>query len=134
MVSLERGDGTRTDSSTESAEVLASAFSSVFVHEPPGPLPKTENLGTDNKSIDDIDDMEVSSSDIKKQLLKLNIFKSSGPDGVHPKLLKSLAYDSNFVEAVTKLFQKCSDSGSLPAVWKSASVVALFKIGYPLSV
>ena len=50
MVSLERGDGTRTDSSTESAEVLASAFSSVFVHEPPGPLPKTENLGTDNKS------------------------------------------------------------------------------------
>ena len=99
------------------------------MHEPPGPLPKTENLGTDNESIDDIDDMEVSSSDIKKQLLKLNIFKSSGPDGVHPKLLKSLAYDNNFVEAVTKLFQKCSDTGFLPAVWKSASVVALFKKG-----
>ena len=129
VVSLDRGDGTRTDNSTESAEVLASAFSSVFVHEPPGPLPKTENLGTDNESIDDIDDMEVSSSDIKKQLLKLNIFKSSGPDGVHPKLLKSLAYDNNFVEAVTKLFQKCSDTGFLPAVWKSASVVALFKKG-----
>ena len=37
--------------------------------------------------------MEVSPSDIKKQLLKLNIFKSSGQDDVHPKLLKSLAYD-----------------------------------------
>ena len=71
--------------------------------------------------------MQVSSSDIKKQLLKLNIFKSSGPDGVHPKLLKSLAYDNNFVEAVTNLFQKCSDAESLPAVWKPASVVALFK-------
>ena len=107
MVSLERGDGTRTDSSTESAEVLASAFSSVFVHEPPGPLPNTENLGANNESIDD---MEVSSSDIKKQLLKLNIFKSSGPDGVHPKLLKSLAYDNNFVEAVRakSLYSRCS--------------------------
>ena len=100
VVSLDRGDGTRTDSSTESADVLASAFSSVFVREPLGPLPKNENLETGK---DNIDDMEVSSSDIKKQLLKLNIFKSSGPDGVHPKLLKSLAYDDNFVEAVTQL-------------------------------
>ena len=73
--------------------------------------------------------MEVSSSDIKKQLLKLNIFKSSGLDGVHQKLLKSLAYDDNFVEAVTQLFQKCSETGSLPLVWKSVSVVALFKKG-----
>ena len=46
--------------------------------------------------------MQVSSSDIKKQLLKLNIFKGSGPDGVHSKLLRSLAYDNNFVEAVSK--------------------------------
>ena len=76
VVSLDRGDGTSTDNSTESAEVLASAFSSVFEHEPSGPLPKTKNLGTDNNSIDDIHDMEVSSSDIKKQLLKLKIFQS----------------------------------------------------------
>ena len=52
------------------------------MREPSGPFPKTENLGPDNESIDNIDDMQVSSSDIKKQLLKLNIFKSSGPDGV----------------------------------------------------
>ena len=58
------------------------------MREPPGPFPKTENLGPDNESIDNIDDMEVSPSDIKKQLLKLKIFKSSGQDDVHPKLLK----------------------------------------------
>ena len=52
-----------------------------------------------------------------------------GPDGVHPKLLKFLAYDDNFVEAVTQLFQRCPETGSLPLVWKSASVVALFKKG-----
>jgi len=124
VVSLDRGDGTRTDSSSESAEVLASAFSSVFVREPPGPLPQNESY---NKEV--INDMEISSSDIKKQLLKLNVFKSSGPDGVHPKLLKSLAYDEKFVEAVTKLFVKCSETGVLPDIWKTASVVALFKKG-----
>ena len=46
VVSLDRGDDTRTDSSAESAEVLASAFSLLFVHEPLGPLPKNENLET----------------------------------------------------------------------------------------
>ena len=124
--SLDRGDGTRTDSSAESAEVLASAFSSVFVREPPGPLPNINNPNHENETIDD---MEVHNADVKKELLKLNIFKSSGPDGVHPKLLKSLANDSNFVEAVTKLFKKSSETGSLPGIWKSASVVALFKKG-----
>ncbi|KAL5252966.1 hypothetical protein ACHWQZ_G015662 [Mnemiopsis leidyi] len=126
VVSLDRGDGTRTDTSAEAAEVLATAFSSVFVHEPPGPLPKSVNF-KENECV--IDDLEVRSSDVKKQLLKLNIFKSSGPDGVHPKLLKSLAYDDSFVEAVTQLFVKCSETGTLPEVWKSASVVALFKKG-----
>ncbi len=37
-----RGDGTRTQSASESAEVLANAFSSVFVNEPLGPLPKLQ--------------------------------------------------------------------------------------------
>ncbi|KAL5254842.1 hypothetical protein ACHWQZ_G014322 [Mnemiopsis leidyi] len=126
VVSLDRGDGTRTDTSAGAAEVLATAFSSVFAREPPGPLPKSVNF-EENECV--IDDMEVRSSDVKKQLLKLNIFKSSGPDGVHPKLLKSLAYDDSFVEAVTQLFVKCSETGTLPEVWKSASVVALFKKG-----
>ena len=123
VVSLDRGDGTRTDSSAESAEVLASAFSSVFVREPSGPLPNTE------KGTESISDLEVCSDDVRKELLKLNIFKSSGPDGVHPKLLKSLANDNSFVEAITKLFRKCSETGSLPEVWKTASVVALYKKG-----
>lgn len=123
IVSLDRGDGTRTNNSTESAEVLASAFSSVFVREPAGPLPYFDNCN------DIIGDLNISFEDVKKELLKLDIFKSSGPDGVHPKLLKALAYDSSFVEAVTSLFIKCSETGSLPTVWKSASVVALFKKG-----
>ena len=66
---------------------------------------------------------------IKRELSKINIYQSFGPDQVHPKLLRSLAYDDDFVAAVTELFSKCSTSGVLPSVWKEASVVALFKSG-----
>ena len=33
------------------------------------------------------------------------------------------------MEAVTELFVQCSNEGCIPKVWKSASVVALFKKG-----
>ena len=122
--SLDKGDGTQTRNSVEAAEVLADAFSSVFVAEPFGPLPEMMR-GNENC----IPDLEIESEDVKRELLKLNIYKSCGPDGVHPKLLKSLAYDSSFVDAVTKLFKECLSSGDIPEIWKTASVVGLFKKG-----
>ena len=54
-------------------------------------------------------------------------YKSFGPDGIHPKLLKSLANDFKFVEAVVILFRACTDTVTIPKVWKSANVSALFK-------
>ena len=52
-----------------------------------------------------------------------------GPDDVHPKLLNSLSNDPAFVNSVVQLFRKCTDSGILPRVWKTANVTALFKNG-----
>ena len=122
--SLDKGDGTRTKNQAEAAEILADAFSSVFVAEPCGPLPEM----LDNKA-DCIPDLEVSSASVKCELQKLNIYKSLGPDRVHPKLLKALSYDARFVDAVTDLFNVCLKEGKLPSVWKSATVVGLFKKG-----
>ncbi|KAL5261080.1 hypothetical protein ACHWQZ_G006960 [Mnemiopsis leidyi] len=122
---LERSDGSRTSGPAESAEALAEAFSSVFVHEPEN-LPSVEKPEVEPDILCDID---ITFDKVKQQLEGLNCFKSYGPDGVHPKLLKSLADDSSFVEAVVKLFRKCTDSGELPKIWKSASLTALFKNG-----
>ena len=106
------------------AEILADAFSSVFVTEPHGPLPEMVC-----ESSDFLPDLEIDSDRVKNELLKLNIYKSCGPDGVHPKLLKVLAYDINFVNAVTELFKECLNSGVIPKIWKTVSVVGLFKKG-----
>ena len=124
--SLDKEDGSRTTSAAESAEVLASAFSSVFVREPSGPLPDI-SCGGSNRDV--ITDIIITNEGVRKELLKLNIFKSMGPDEIHPKVLKALADDSGFVSALTLLFSKCNETGVLPEVWKTASVVGLFKKG-----
>ncbi|KAL5248054.1 hypothetical protein ACHWQZ_G017281 [Mnemiopsis leidyi] len=122
---LERNDGSRTSGPAESAEVLAEAFSSVFVHEPEN-LPDVEKPEAECDILNDID---ITFDKVKHELEILNCFKSYGPDGIHPKLLKSLADDSSFVNAVVELFRKCTDSGELPLIWKSANLSALFKSG-----
>ena len=124
---LDKGDGSRTNNSTESAEVLANAFSSVFVREPQGPLPEFQP--SDASCYVDIGDVVITPEAVSLKLSKLNIFKSYGPDKVHPKLLRSLSEDYGFIEAVTKLFINCAKSGTIPKVWKTASVTALFKNG-----
>ena len=65
--------------------------------------------------------------EVKDFLDKLNIWKSMGPDEIHPKLIRTLSNKSEFIYAVTDLFQKCYDSGELPAVWKQANITALHK-------
>ena len=123
---LDRGDGSRTTCAADSAEVLAEAFSSVFVHEPEH-LPDVGEPETDI-----LDDVDISFDRVKDELENLNCFKSFGPDGIHPKLLKSLANDSSFVNALVKLFRACTDSGKLPKIWKCANLSALFKSGSKL--
>ena len=77
----------------------------------------------------EISDIEISSYEVETLLKEINIYKSEGPDKIHPKLLKSLCDNTNFVDAVTKLFRKCYETGCLPDVWKTAKITALYKKG-----
>ena len=114
-----------SNSPTETANLLAEFFSSTFVEEPFGPL----NQDCYNFSDNCISDLEISTDQVKKLLSKVNPSKSSGPDKVHPKLLRSLSENNSFVSAVTLLFKKCYDTSFMPAQWKTANVVALHKKG-----
>ena len=80
-----------------------------------------------NGNYGEIFDLKFSTKEVKDFLDKLNIWKSMGPDEIHPKLIRTLANKSEFIYAITDLFQKCYDSGKLPAVWKQANVTALHK-------
>ena len=66
---------------------------------------------------------------VTKLLKELDVNKSMGPDGVHPKLLKYLSQDQSFVDAIVLLFRACITERCIPEVWKTAIVVALHKKG-----
>ena len=72
-------------------------------------------------------DINITGEGVRKELLKPNIFKSTEQDDIHPKVLKALADDISFVNALTLLFIKINESGELPEIWKTAFVAGLFK-------
>ena len=86
----------------------------------------TDGMGA-YEDCSDIEDLVVSKESVKEALESLNVTKSMGPDGIHPKVLKFLSSDDTFVGALTELYQCCYDSGKLPTIWKTANVTALHK-------
>ena len=106
------------------ANELGSFFESTFVIEPEDNVPTLQK-----KCENDIPDLVIAVEEVKHLLMELNIFKSVGPDNIHPKILKGLSTNSYFVQALTELFQKCYDTGQLPSVWKKANITPLHKKG-----
>ena len=52
-----------------------------------------------------------------------------GPDKLHPKLLKFLSENTDFVNALTVLLNNCIEQECIPALWKNAVVIPLHKKG-----
>ena len=109
----------------QAATLLADFFSSTFVQEPHVPL-EEECYKFTNECIPDL---HITFDMVQDVLKKVDKNKSMGPDNIHPKVLAVLSGNTNFVEAVQKLFNKCFSSGEIPKIWKTANVMALHKKG-----
>ena len=122
--------GLRTDSgrtltaAKDIANELGAFFESTFVQEDSTTIPGFAEL-----TEDEIPELLFNAAEVKILLSRVNIWKSIGPDDIHPKLLKTLANNAAFVRSITHLFQTCYDKGTLPEVWKQANVTALHKKG-----
>ena len=124
---LKNDTGVICESAYENANMLGSFFVSTFVSTP---NECGDNINfTEGYTDNEIGDIEFNSEQIRILLSEINIFKSEGPDNVHPKLIKSLSENNYFVDAVTKLFERCYKIGKIPDVWKTAKVTALHKKG-----
>ena len=73
-----------TNCDKEKAEILGKFFSSVFTVEPSGDIPAM--LRPDVQS--EMTNLVVDEVTIKDKLERLNVCKSVGPDGIHPRILK----------------------------------------------
>ena len=119
---LLKPDGTLTDNDQEKAEVLSNFFKSVYVNEGSGPLPEFKaQVKSKIRSID------VTEEDIKCALKSLNVDKSQGPDGIHPRVLKELA--DQIASPLCKIFNRSIKEGKIPDMWREAEVRPIFKKG-----
>ena len=121
-------DGVSSKTPQETADILLDFFQSVFKAESAGPLPQ-KCFESANILNEPMAKPKIESETVKKLLTNLNPTKSMGPDNVHPKLLKFLADDDNFVTSLSLLLRECVEQECIPKVWKSAVVVPIHKKG-----
>ena len=113
---------TVTDSDEAKANVLGKFFSSVFTIEPEDLLPEL-NL----KDVPVINEIEINLDIVKKKLDALLINKSSGPDGLSARVLKEMS--DVIAMPVYILFKNSLQTGTIPKIWKTANITAIYKKG-----
>ena len=74
-----------------------------------------------------MDEIEVRIEQVDKMLQNVNVHKSVGPDGIHPKLLKE-CHDALAVP-ITIIINDSFRTGLLQVLWKLAMICPIFKKG-----
>ena len=105
------------------AEILQSQFCSVQTNEPEEDIPRLNAKPVAAEMIP----VKITKDAILKKLSQLDINKSAGPDGIHPRVLKECA--NELAAPLADLFQASIDSGYVPDDWKFAIVSPIFKKG-----
>ena len=71
--------------------------------------------------------LTVTEHKVKQLLAKLKTDRSQGPDGIHYKVIYEAR--DQLLYPLTELFRTSTETGDIPAEWKMAYVVPMFKKG-----
>ena len=113
-----------TNNEKEQAEVLAAQFASVMVDEPEGDIPRLPHKQLTTPPLDTI---HVTPEMVLKKLNTLDVTKSTGPDEIHPRILKEVA--TSVAPALAILFNNTLKTHTVPEDWRTALITAIFKKG-----
>ena len=104
------------------ANIMNNYFSSVFTIEQLNNVPQ---LGHYEGNI--LDTFNFSIEEVQEKLQHLNIYKSTGPAMLHPRIL--LALEEKLARPLPHIFNNSVETGIIPEDWKSANVTAIHKKG-----
>jgi len=100
---------------------LNSFFVSMSAHLPPFDSRSLSSLTSDYS-----DQYVIQPSQVERQLLRINMHKSSGPDGLPNWLLKEFA--PIICDPLAAIFNASFREGYFPSIWKSVEVVPVPKV------
>ena len=109
---MTKSTGVLVEDSTGKADILNQFFSSVFTDEDLSSLP----LIGDRVGGVSVSNIVVHRDDVLDKLKGLNVTKSPGPDGLHPRVLFETRFQ--ICDALLLIFKKSFRSSHLPIDWK----------------
>lgn len=113
--------GELSDSPQAMAESFSKAFSLVYTsHNLPNPAPFQSAPGA-------LTDINVEVQQVIALLQDIDPFTAVGPDGIHPRVLKSCA--PVLAYPLTVIFQRSLNEGKLPILWKKSIIIPIHKKG-----
>ena len=74
-----------------------------------------------------LDTFNFSTEEVQEKLQHLNIYKSTGPDILHPRILRAL--EDKLARPLTHIFNNSVETWIIPEDWKSANVTVIHKKG-----
>ncbi|KAF2347940.1 hypothetical protein FHG87_021303 [Trinorchestia longiramus] len=105
------------------AQILNTYFTSVFTHEELTEIPLPHALNTQEILSDGV----ITVEELEEQISILNPYKSTGPDGLGPRILKETP--EVISEPLTNIFNRSLKTGIVPDDWKRANVTPIVKKG-----
>ena len=111
--------GQLTDNPSMMAETFVQSFSSVFSRVSPSSCYPHQTYPLD------IDDIVITADMVEEVFKALDAGSAMGSDGLHPRLLRSLAPDLCFPFSI--IFNTSLSTGILPPEWSSSIVIPVFK-------
>ena len=119
---LQGRDGNKITGDKDMANELNMQFSSVFTRDHSGRIPDMED-----ENAPEMKNLIITHRMVRKQIRKLKKDSAPGPDGITPRILQTL--EEQLIEPLVIIFNKSFLSGEVPAGWKTATVVPIFKKG-----
>ena len=123
---LESSTGITVHDDSNKANLLADHFSAIYPQEQSDYSPPAED---DTSDIPPLTDLSFTLDDVASLLRQLDPSKATGPDELHPIILKYLA--DILAPAVFSLFRQSLDQGYLPSDWKHGIIRPIHKSGNP---
>ena len=100
------------------ANITNNYFSSVFTIEQLNNVPKLRQY-----ECNILDTFNFSTEEVQEKLQHLNMYKSTGQDMLHPRILRALM--EKLARPLTHILNNSLETGIIPEDWKAANVAAI---------